>query len=54
MADFCREIAPDVMFDELLNDNIKGVMSSPAGGVQLLPGTQGADGFYLSRLWRPA
>ncbi|MEL7312076.1 MAG: 16S rRNA (cytosine(967)-C(5))-methyltransferase RsmB [Pseudomonadota bacterium] len=54
MTDFCREFAPELQFDKLLNDNIKGVMPKPAGGVQLLPGTQGADGFYLSRLWRPA
>ena len=50
---FCRDIAPEARCDELRLDNIKGVIEAKPGGVQILPGTQNADGFFLSRFWRP-
>ncbi|MEO1419379.1 MAG: 16S rRNA (cytosine(967)-C(5))-methyltransferase RsmB [Pseudomonadota bacterium] len=50
---FCRDIAPEARFDELRLDNIKGVIKAKPGGVQILPGTQNADGFFLSRFGRP-
>lgn len=54
IAEFCRKNGPSARVDELRVDNITGVMTDEAGGLQLLPGTHDADGFYLARLWRSA
>ncbi|MEM9172720.1 MAG: 16S rRNA (cytosine(967)-C(5))-methyltransferase RsmB, partial [Pseudomonadota bacterium] len=52
VQEFTRDTANVRLDNQLRDGNISGVMRAEPYGLSMLPGTQEADGFFISRLWR--